>query len=435
MNAPMGLDTVATAGAGLNFRLQRAMRARQISQIKRKLAEKRGASTGAVVDVTGRERVAQALHSRLAGKLANMRAAGNFDDANLGSWDVVGVVSKLKKRLKTKPKAIGTKTAPKKNLSAAKVVRAKAVLKKLSPLQKKAVIRKAIAKAPALRKKLAVSLVRNRLAARTEQLASPGAYSALTPVPARDSSPPPAGAPASPSIPEESARSSADVVEDEMTESDLDRGADAEAQSQDAVKDAEGDVQTDLEVEAAAEDAAMDEAEPLTEPDAEDVDEEAEEDVNDAMEAATSGSFLKHLSSASLQARKARKVAKGKARLKAAVGVAKAVETSSDGKIKATDTMKAAAIITAAKAGDTNSKAAIVNVVKKAQAGDPKAKKTKAQLKVANAVLNKSKPGGPPKPRARTAKPSGGTWYSRGLAMIPTTASYFRMPFGLDRRK
>ena len=133
----------------------------------------------------------------------------------------------LKKRLAA--------AALRKKLAAAKAKAkkptAKALISRLPVETKKALIKRAILKRPALKKKLVAAVLRKKLQARQAgTVYMPSSMRQTSPVPAVSPSPPPVPSPAEEPIPQEEALTPAQAVEQETMERPLEDGAEDEAE-------------------------------------------------------------------------------------------------------------------------------------------------------------------------------------------------------------
>lgn len=313
------------------------------------------------------------------------------------------ILGAVKRRLRQKKTARRPMGSPKSRLARMKLLAAlrkkklaaskakkpvvKRILARMNPAAKKALLKRAILKNPALKKKLAVAVVKKRLAQRQAgKFLAPGApYQ--TPVPARAAAPNPTRDPSAAPIPEEDTMSPAEAVEEEQAEAPMEEAAEEQADTEEAAEEATEETAEDLAENAEAE------AEDLTEPDAEETEEQAEEAAEDAAEAVeTAGDNL--ILGYALGKRKQRlRMRRGEAlAAHRAAPLCRKLETASLGGISAKKTVKGVKVIARAKRGDKKAKTAIKAVAKKAAKGDPKAKKAMAQLKISQKVLKKTTP-------------------------------------------
>ncbi len=314
------------------------------------------------------------------------------------------------------------------------------ILSRMSPAGKKALIKRAILKNPALKKKLAVAVVKKRLADRQAgKFMAPG-QPYKTPVPASPAAPNPTRDPSAAPIPEEDTMSPAEAVQEEQAEAPMEEAAEEAADNEEAAEEATEETTEDLAENAEAE------AEDLTEPDAEEVEEQAEEAAEDAAEAAETAGDNLILGYALGKRNQRLRMRRGEAlAAHRAAPLCRKLESASLGGISAKKTVKGVKVIARAKRGDKKAKVAIKAVAKKAAKGDKKAKKAMAQLKISQKVLKKTTPKKKTLAKKPLAKKTGKTLakrkvpytkpvkventglfahsaHQRGLAMIPGMA-------------
>ena len=289
----------------------------------------------------------------------------------------------LKKRLAgrklKKPRAIR---------ALAKKPAAKALISRLPMATKKALIKRAIMKKPALKKKLVLAVLKKKLAQRQAGAFMPPTYRQTTPVPATSPSPPPVPDPASASIPQDEGLTPAQAVEEEMTERPLEEAAEEQAQQEEGAEEAQ-----DEATEEASEEAAEEEAAELSEPDAEEQEEQAEEAAEDeakASEAAGDNAVLGAFFGNRLQ--RLRRRNRSNMTMRRCAPLAQKLESVTGGALPAKRTLKAVKVVAKAKGGDKKAKKGIKTLVKKAKKGNKPAKKAVAALHVANKMIKKTKP-------------------------------------------
>lgn len=340
--------------------------------------------------------------------------------------DQIKRLAALKKRLASrrlkKPAAIR---------ALAKKPAAKALLSRLPLASKKALIKRAIMKKPALKKKLVLAVLKKKLQQRQAGAYVPPDYHQTTPVPAISPSPPPVPDPASASIPQEEGLTPGQAVEQEMEERPLEEAANEEAEQEEGAEEAQTEA-----TEEAAEESAEDEAADLSEPDAEEQAEQAEEAAEDeakATEAAGTSEVLGAFFGNRLQ--RLRRRNRSNMAMRRCAPLAQKLESITGGALPAKRTLKAVKVVAKAKGGDKKAKKGIKTLVKKAKKGNQPAKKAVAALHVANKMIKKTKPKKPGK-KLLAKKPARKVPYTkpvqvinkglyaysahqRGLAMIP----------------
>lgn len=314
---------------------------------------------------------------------------------------------------------------------------------RLDPAKRKALMAAAIRKNPKLKAKLAVALLKKRMADRTNGLVtSPGEVD-KTPVPAlspamvtRD--------PASAPVPQQEMTTSEEAVEDEMNQAPLESASEAEQADEEAAEDAS------KETAAEANESAEADAEEMSEETPEEAAEEAAESTDDAAEAVaeSAGDLLLGFFQGR---RKMRHRYNSHIRrcVNAARPLAGEVERLSGGEIQAAHLLGAVKLIARAKKGDVKAKKGIKAVVKLAKSKHPKAgkaKKATAKLKIAHKIMKKTgmAKGKGPKKKAVLAKKKAKklftkkvtvrntgldsySAYQRGMAMVP---GFARSHFG-----
>jgi hypothetical protein len=319
----------------------------------------------------------------------------------------------------------------------------KAAWGRLTPLKKKAVIANAIRKNPALKKKLALAVVKKRIEDRKNgTVTSPGAVS-HTPVPARASTaimPDPASA----SIPEEETMSTAQAVEQEMEQGPLDSAAEDTAAEEEAGEEAAQETAAEMYEEAEADGENMSEESP------EEAAEEAQDVAEEAADAVSESAGDLLLGWVKGKRRQQRRH-DGHVRdcVQKATPLAGEIERLSGGSIETAHLLGAVKLIAKAKKGDVKAKKGIKAVTKLAVKKGPKqkvAKKAVAKLKIAHTIMKKTgtAKGTTPKKKAvikrKVAKKAAYSKkvtvrskgldsysaYQRGMAQIPGVArTYF----------
>jgi hypothetical protein len=260
---------------------------------------------------------------------------------------------------------------------------AKALLSRLPVATKKELIKRAILKKPALKKKLVLAMLKKKLQERQAGAFMPSTFRQTTPVPAVSPTPPTVPDPAAAPIPQEEGLTPGQAVEEEMQERPLAEAAEEEAEQEEGAEEAQQE---------ATEDTA-EEVDELSEPDSEELAEQAEEAANDeaaATEASGDNAILGAFFGSRLQQLRRRN--RSNMCLRRCAPLARQIESVTGGALPAKQTLKAVKVVAKAKAGDKRTKRGIKTLVKKAKKGNKPAKKAVAALHVANKIIKKTKP-------------------------------------------
>lgn len=373
----------------------------------------------------------------LLGRVRRKIAAKRKVKKGLARLKALALLKAKRKGKATPPKA---PAPPKRSVAKKPVLRS--IWARLTPAKRKALMAAAIKKNPKLKRKLVLAMVKKRINERKNGLVtSPGDVD-TTPVPSKSPAvimPNPAQA----AVPEEEGKTDAQAVEEEMDQSALDEGGDAEAENAEAAEDAAEDTAAER-----AENAEAD-AEEMTEETPEEAAEEAAEATDDAAEsvAESAGDLLLGFFKGKRKLRR-RHMNHIRRCVNAAKPLAGEVERLSGGEIQAAHLLGAVKLIAKAKKGDVKAKKGIKAVTKIAAKKGPKAKKAKkavAKLKIAHKIMKKTGTAkGTGKKKAKiVAKKKAAPYskkvvvrnqglssyspYQRGMAMIP---GFARAHFG-----
>lgn len=340
----------------------------------------------------------------LLAALPSLRANGN--DAMLGA--LLGIAHRNRKRkrrvrlqaMKRKWRGLSpaerkkklaawlaTQSAAKKS-RLAKRLAAAAARRKALLARRAAAVKAAIKKSPKLRKRIVRRLLQKQLTAARDL---PSDQSTSSVPQGEVPSPPAANAPAESPVQDDFHPTPAETVEkasDDSAENAYEDSAEAAEKGAEAATD-------EVESEAVEATESEESAESMTEPTAEENAQEAEATVNeDEEDEGAEASEDESSAGASLLGaigHHMRKQAFREAVLGACLPTAEEIARVSKGNIPAQDTMRGCALISAAKGGNMQAKAAILGIKKAARKGNPKAKKAHAQLKVSHKVLKKAR--------------------------------------------
>jgi len=319
----------------------------------------------------------------------------------------------------------------------------KSVWNRLSPEKRKALVAAAVKKNSKLRRKLTIALLRRKLAAKAKagKTSSTTATTATTtPAAATTSSSPAASSYSSrgggSSQESQSEESQTEENQAEESQAEENQGEENQAEESSEENQAEESSEENQGEEASEEKPAGDEASEISEPSAEEQateDEASEADVSEASSEASGNLLLGYL----LGQHKHRRRRQGhvQACIDKARPVAAGIEEASGGAIEAAHLLGAVGLIAKAKKGDTKAKKGIKAIFSKAKKSK-KADRAAAKLTLAHQIMKKtgtvkSGKGGQKPGKMQTTSMSaqknpylyGGSWYQRGLAMIPGLAS------------
>lgn len=314
----------------------------------------------------------------------------------------------------------------------------KSVWNRLSPEKRKALVAAAVKKNSKLRRKLTIALLKRKLAAKAKAgktNSTTATTATTTPAAATTSSSPAAssyssrGGGSSQEQAQESQSEESQTEENQAEESQAEENQGEENQAEESSEENQGE-------EASEEKPAGDEASEISEPSAEEQateDEASEADVSEASSEASGNLLLGYL----LGQHKHRRRRQGHVQecIDKARPVAAGIEEASGGAIEAAHLLGAVGLIAKAKKGDTKAKKGIKAIFSKAKKSK-KADRAAAKLTLAHQIMKKtgtvkSGKGGQKPGKMQTTSMSaqknpylyGGSWYQRGLAMIPGLAS------------